>query len=119
MHGERPKRPDVRTPIASGDAAFHVGQLVHHTLFGYRGVIVDVDPYFNGSEEWYKDHAKSRPSKERPWYHVLVDEADYRTYVAERNLEPDETGTPVRHPDVPFLLGHFSGDSYAPRTKGN
>jgi heat shock protein HspQ len=25
-------------------ARFHIGQIVHHRMFDYRGVVVDVDP---------------------------------------------------------------------------
>ena len=82
---------------------FAVGQVIHHRLFDYRGVIVDVDPEFQGSEEWYEAVAKSRPPKDKPWYHVLVHEATHTTYVAERNLEDDDSNEPVLHP----LLGHY------------
>jgi len=32
-------------------AAFFIGQVVYHKLFGYRGVIYDVDLEFNGKQE--------------------------------------------------------------------
>lgn len=86
------------------DAKFTVGQIVEHKLFGYRGLIFDADPVFSGSEEWYERMARSRPPRDRPWYHVLVDGADHVTYVAERNLEAAEnTREPIDHP----LLGEF------------
>lgn len=85
-------------------ARFQVGQPIHHKRFDYRGVIVDVDPIFLGSEQWYETMAVSRPPKDQPWYHVLVHEAEHRTYVAERNLEPDLSGEPIRHPE---LMSHF------------
>lgn len=104
----------------AASAKFAVGQLVHHKLFDYRGVVVDVDPHFLGSETWYSDMAKSRPPKDRPWYHVLVDGSAHQTYVAERNLEADDTDAPVRHPAVGE---HFSGQgadgAYHPRKLGN
>ncbi|NIO43054.1 MAG: heat shock protein HspQ, partial [Burkholderiales bacterium] len=81
-------------------AKFHVGQLVHHRLFDYRGVIADVDPSFQGTEEWYQHVARTKPPKDEPWYRVLVHKAQHETYVAERNLEPDTSGTPVEHPLV-------------------
>jgi heat shock protein HspQ len=56
----------------AAQAKFSIGQLVHHRLFDYRGVIVDVDAVFLGSEEWYEQVAKSKPPKDQPWYHVLV-----------------------------------------------
>ena len=52
---------------------FFVGQIVHHNRFNYRGVIVDVDADFQGSESWYEHVARSRPPKDKPWYRILVD----------------------------------------------
>lgn len=68
---------------------FQVGQLVQHRLFNYHGVIVGVDSTFQSTEEWYQMVAKTRPPKDKPWYHVLVSDGKSQTYVAERNLEPD------------------------------
>lgn len=82
---------------------YDIGQLVHHKLFDYRGVVIDVDPTFSLSEEWYDQVAKSRPPKDAPWYRVLVGGAVHETYVAEQNLEEDDSGTPIEHP----LLGEF------------
>jgi len=79
---------------------YSIGQIIHHRLFDYRGVIIDVDPVFQGSNDWYEEVARSRPPKDEPWYHVLVHDAGQRTYVAERNLEQDNTGQPVNHPDI-------------------
>ena len=56
---------------------FAIGELIHHRRFDYRGVIVDVDPEFQGTEEWYEQMAVSRPPKDAPWYHVLVDDGRY------------------------------------------
>jgi len=93
-------------------AQFSVGELVHHRLFDYRGVIVDVDPKFQSSEEWYEAVAKSRPPKDKPWYHVLVHEAAHSTYVAERNLERDESLDPIRHPMLERFFSHFENGRY-------
>ncbi len=60
-------------------AKFYVGQLVYHKRFDYRGVVVDVDPQFQGDDEWYEVMACSRPPKDKPWYHVLVHNADGRS----------------------------------------
>lgn len=83
--------------------AFGPGQRVHHRLFDYRGVVVDVDEVFAGTEQWYDEVARTRPPKDEPWYHVLVHDAEHTTYVAERNLEPDASDAEIRHP----LLSHF------------
>ena len=78
-------------------ALFEIGQIVHHRMFDYRGVVLDVDPDFQGGEEWYQQMARSRPPKDKPWYHVLVDESEISTYVAERNLEPASDLGPISH----------------------
>ena len=51
-------------------AKFRIGQIVHHKLFDYTGVIFDIDPIFQSSDEWYEQVAQSRPPKSKPWYHV-------------------------------------------------
>ncbi len=85
-------------------ARFDVGQTIEHRLFGYRGVVFDVDAGFSGSEEWYEQVARSRPPKDEPWYHVLPDGATHTTYVAEQNLDLDEQAGPIRHPLLDSLF---------------
>ncbi len=101
------------------EAKFHIGQLIHHRLFDYRGVVVDVDPVFQGSAEWYDQVARSRPPKDKPWYRVLVHEAVHETYVAERNLEPDITGDPIRHPLLNDFFSGLDDGSYRLRSRHN
>lgn len=98
-------------------AQFAIGQVVHHRKFGYRGVIVDVDPEFQGTEEWYEMMARSRPPKDKPWYHVLVHEATHRTYVAERHLEPDTTGQQIVHPELGAFFDFFEPGRYSNQSK--
>ena len=98
---------------------FSIGELVHHRLFGYRGVIYDVDPSFQGTEEWYEAVAKSRPPKDKPWYHVLVHGASHTTYVAERNLEADQSKAPIRHPVVDHIFSRFENGRYFRDNKAN
>ena len=93
-------------------ARFSRGQIVHHLRFDYRGVVVDVDATFCGTEEWYEKMAHSRPPKDAPWYHVLVDGAQDMTYVAERNLEIDLNGKEVRHPLVYAYFDDFQEGRY-------
>ena len=102
-----------------GTAQFRVGQLIHHKLFPYRGVIVDVDPEFSNSEEWYEMMAPSRPPKHAPWYHVLVHDADHNTYVAERNLEPDDSLEPVRHSLLDSYFSAYRDGEYVVKRSMN
>ncbi len=96
----------------AANAQFSIGDLVHHKLFDYRGVIVDVDPRLMLSDEWYETVARSRPPKDQPWYRVLVHDAAHETYVAERNLEPDTSGTRIRHTLIDTCFSGFSDGHY-------
>jgi len=103
----------------TNSARFYIGQVVHHVKFEYRGVIIDVDAQFRGSDDWYRQVARSRPPKDKPWYHILVDNADHMTYVAERHLEVDDSQRPVNHPYVAKIFGNFSGGHYTRRGRVN
>lgn len=91
---------------------FAVGQRVHHKLYDYRGVIVDVDPIFSGTEEWYEQMALTRPPRDKPWYYVLVHDAVYTAYAAEQNLEADTSSEPIKHPEINDYFGGFKDGVY-------
>ena len=101
------------------NAKFTIGDLVHHRLFSYRGVVVDVDSTFQSTEEWYETVARSRPPKNKPWYHVLVDGATHTTYVAEQNLERDSSAEPIRHPMLAHFFSKFEDGRYVSATRAN
>ena len=105
--------------MRESQAKFAIGELVWHKLFDYRGVIIDVDPIFLGEDAWYEQVARSRPPKDRPWYHVLVDNASHATYVAERNLANDESLQPIRHPDIQQFFSEFRDGIYVSRQQAN
>jgi heat shock protein HspQ len=95
---------------------FTIGQVVKHRIYEFRGVIVDVDPEFNNTEEWWLAIPEDvRPRKNQPFYHLLAenDSTSYEAYVSEQNLLIDDTGEPVNHPQVAEVFGEFLGDSYA------
>lgn len=100
-------------------AQFSIGQIVHHNMFDYRGVIVDVDANFQGTEEWYEQVARSRPPKDQPWYHVLVDNAIHMTYVAERHLEPASNAQAISHPAIQVYFDDFQDGVYQIRRSTN
>ena len=85
------------------DAKFGIGDAVRHRVFPFRGVIFDVDPEFNNTEEWYQAIPPAvRPAKDQPFYHLFAenDETSYVAYVSEQNLVPDDSGLPHRHPAI-------------------
>jgi len=104
----------------SGEAKFSIGQVVQHRLFPFRGVIFDVDPTFNNTEEWWLSiPPEVRPRKDQPFYHLLAENEDtsYMAYVSEQNLLPDETGDPVAHPQVSEMFGELKDGYYVLRAE--
>jgi len=100
-------------------AKFQVGQIIRHKMFDYVGVVFDVDPTFQGTDEWYDQVARSRPPRGEPWYHVLVHEAVHTTYVAEQNLAPETTPQRIAHPLTDELFREFDGERYTLRQMAN
>jgi heat shock protein HspQ len=94
---------------------FAIGQVVKHRLFPFRGVVFDIDPEFDNTEEWWQSIPEERrPRKDQPFYHLFAEnaETEYIAYVSEQNLLPDESGVPVRHPQVAELFEADEGGSY-------
>ncbi len=103
-------------PIAH--ARFAIGDVVRHRMFDFRGVIFDVDPVFNNSDEWYEAiPEKIRPRKDQPFYHLLAENADseYVAYVSEQNLLVDGSDEPLRHAQLPDYFDERQGDIYVAR----
>jgi heat shock protein HspQ len=50
---------------------------------------------------------------------VLVHNGTLETYVAEQNLEPDNSGEPVNHPLTTELFGSFGDGRYTSRERSN
>jgi heat shock protein HspQ len=99
-------------------ARFAIGDVVQHRLFGFRGVIFDVDPQFANTDDWYQSIPEDiRPSKDQPFYHLLAEngEDSYVAYVSEGNLLPDDSGEPVGHPQAPMLFSGFKNGHYVRR----
>ena len=99
-------------------AKFKIGQVVKHRLFSFRGVVFDIDPEFNNTEEWWQAiPAEIRPHKDQPFYHLFAEneETEYVAYVSEQNLLADTSGKPIRHPDVNDVFEWDDSGSYLPR----
>ena len=99
-------------------AKFKLGEVVKHRVFAFRGVIFDIDPVFNNTEEWWQSiPADVRPHKDQPFYHLYAEnaETEYVAYVSEQNLLPDTSGDPVRHPLVSEAFTKDAQGGYRPR----
>ena len=106
------------SPSKSRLARYRLGEVVKHRVFAFRGVIFDIDPVFANTEEWYQAiPAEIRPRKDQPFYHLFAenDETEYVAYVSEQNLLPDESGEPVRHPQVAEIFIKDGKGGYRPR----
>jgi heat shock protein HspQ len=97
-------------------AKYRVGDVVKHRFYPFRGIIFDIDPVFNSTEDWWQSiPAEIRPSKSQPYYHLLAENAktEYIAYVSEQNLVPDTSGKALRHPQVKELFVEQDG-TYRP-----
>ena len=96
-------------------AKFGIGAVVRHRVFPFRGVVFDVDPVFDNTDEWYEAIPEEiRPRKDQPFYHLFAenDETEYVAYVSEQNLLSDSENGPVRHPQVGELFQGFRNGEY-------
>ena len=97
------------------EAKFGLGDIVRHRLYPFRGVVVDVDAEFSNTEEWYESiPAEVRPDRDQPFYHLLAENEDsyYGAYVSEQNLLPDDSDTPLTHPDILDWFNLTGGGTY-------
>ena len=101
-------------------AKYGIGDVVKHRVFEFRGVVFDIDPEFNNTDEWYEAiPPEVRPRKDQPFYHLYAvnPETAYVAYVSEQNLVPDSENGPVAHPLVDASFERFDGTRYRLRAQ--
>ncbi len=106
-----------RTKRRARMAKFGVGSVVRHKLYPFRGVVFDIDPVFDNTEEWWLSiPPELRPKKNQPYYHLLAEnaETEYIAYVSEQNLLADKSGEPLRHPKLAELFVQSDDGSFRP-----
>ena len=89
----------VMTDVTLRTAKFAIGAVVRHRIYPFRGIVFDVDPVFDNTEEWWLAIPEEvRPRKDQPFYHLLAEnaETEYVAYVSEQNLLPDTSGEALR-----------------------
>ena len=97
------------------NAKFSIGEVVKHRIHPFRGVIFDVDPTFDNTEEWWNSIPENhRPKKDQPFYHLFAENGQifYNAYVSEQNLLIDESKLKSNHPDVDVFFNVFDGEKY-------
>lgn len=100
------------------DAKFMLGEIVRHKVFPFRGVVIDVDPEYANTEEWWNAiPADIRPERDQPFYHLLAenDETEYVAYVSEQNLVHDENEAPLRNPNIGRLFDKTPTGEWRPK----
>jgi heat shock protein HspQ len=101
-------------------AKYMIGQVVKHRVFPFRGVVFDIDPEFDNTEEWWQSIPEEvRPRKDQPFYHLFAEnaESEYIAYVSEQNLLPDDSSEPIRHPQVAEVFVRDDHGGYRPRDR--
>ena len=109
------EKTDITPNVIIVSPIFNIGDVVKHRLYQFRGVIVDIDPEFANSEEWYQSIPEdSRPKKDQPFYHLLAENSEtfYSAYVSQQNLLLDSESGPIHHPDIDNLFSDVSNGRY-------
>ena len=102
------------------EAKFAIGSVIKHKFLDFRGVIFDLDPEFNNTEEWYEAIPETmRPAKNQPFYHVMAENKDifYNAYVSEQNLVLETLDMPANHPDISSIFSHFENGNHVPESR--
>ena len=101
--------------MSDKQAKFAIGAIVRHRVYPFRGVVVDVDPEFDNTDEWYEAiPAEVRPDKNQPFYHLLAENSDsyYTAYVSQQHLISDAENGPVSHPDIDEMFDGLDNGHY-------
>ncbi|WP_443136728.1 heat shock protein HspQ [Methylobacterium sp. Leaf113] len=99
-------------------AKFGLGAVVRHRIYPFRGIVFDIDPVFDNTEEWWLAIPEEvRPRKDQPFYHLLAEnaESEYVAYVSEQNLVPDTSGEALRHTGIAEVFERGDDGSYRMR----
>ena len=102
------------------ETKFAIGAVVKYRFLDFRGVIFDVDPEFNNTEEWYQSIPTSiRPRKNQPFYHLFAENGHifYVAYVSEQNLLDDASEELPKHPEIKNLFSHFEDGRFVPLSR--
>ncbi|WP_372370568.1 heat shock protein HspQ [Candidatus Uabimicrobium sp. HlEnr_7] len=109
LRKETTEKPDeIQMPT---EAIFYIGQVIKHTKYGYRGVVVDYDLSCKADDNWYYSN-QTQPPRNQPWYHVLVHTSSHNTYVAQNSLIADTSKQKIIHPLVYHFFSEFKDGEY-------
>ena len=116
----------TQVPRVVATAKFEIGMPVRHRKYGFRGVIFDVDPVFNNTDEWWESIPEEvRPRKDQPYYHLLAETPEperspYIAYVSEQNLVVESGDEdPINHPNLDEFFETMDDGRFVLRAKTN
>lgn len=82
---------------------YGIGQQVRHSLLGYLGVVVDIDPEYSLDEPSVDELPVNDELRAAPWHHVVMEDDDgqpVHTYLAEAQLTNE---IQQEHPEQPSM----------------
>lgn len=99
---------------------FGLGQQVRHSLLGYLGVVVDIDPEYTLDEPASDDLAFNDSLRTAPWYHVVMENDEgqtVHTYLAEAQLSGEPYAEHPEQPSMDELAANIQNQLLAPRLR--
>ncbi len=87
------------------------GQVVKHIHDAYKAVVVDYDMYFINDEDIY-NHNPHRPSKQQPWYYIMIDKSNAISYVAQEHLKAVTEDENIEHPLLNFFFSGYTDGKF-------
>ena len=101
-------------------SAHGIGQQVRHSLLGYLGVVVDIDPVYSLSEPSPDELAVNDELRAAPWYHVVIEDDNglpVHTYLAEAQLSSELQDEHPEQPSMDELAQTIRKQLQAPRLR--
>ncbi len=99
---------------------FGLGQQVRHSLLGYLGVIVDIDPEYSLDAPGADEIADNDALRAAPWYHVVMEDDEgqpVHTYLAEAQLQGEPRDEHPEQPSMDELAQTIRQQLQAPRLR--
>jgi len=99
---------------------FGIGQQVRHSLLGYLGVVVDIDPEYSLDEPSADELAVNAELRAAPCYHVVMEDDEgqaVHTYLAEAQLSGEQQDEHPEQPSMDELAQTIRRQLQAPRLR--
>lgn len=99
---------------------FGIGQQVRHSLLGYLGVVVDIDPEYSLAEPLTDELAVNANLSTSPWYHVVMEDNNgqaVHTYLPEVQISAEIQDEHPEQPSLDDLAQSIRQQLQAPRLR--